>query len=118
MDDKRVQATIQFNRGQDDDLIDFISRYPKGTLNQVLKAALRHALATVGEIEVHQNGNGNGLDRRVAELEAMVSYLTSRIESSAFFYDVASQEPQVEAMPSLSEQEIQERKTNLKKAKW
>lgn len=114
----RLTITINLVNGKDDDLIQWVSQLERGQRESMLKAALRHALVTVGEIEVHRNGNGNGLDKRVSELEAMVSYLTSRIESGTFFYDIASQEPQVEAMPQLSKDEVQQRAAKLKKAKW
>ena len=113
------QVTCQLVRGKDDDLIAWLETYPKGSLNQIVKAALRHAMETIGEIPFSlQNGHSDpALNERIAELEAMVSHLSKRVEGLWSPFDYFP-ESQVESMPALSDEEQEERAARLKKAKW
>lgn len=107
-DEMRVRRQFKLTPGRDDDLIEWLSRIPKGEREPTILAALR----------TYMTGNeGNRIARMERQIELMQRTLNSLPELLSRVA-VVQTPSNGHSAPGLTEDAARERAARMKKAKW
>lgn len=127
---KRVSVTLQFVRGQDDELIKWISQLENGTRNGVMKAALRDGLKLPARSK--RVSADEQIQRKLDELEReyrakmewvdqWIAYLNQTVQSihnAPPLPTLPTRETQDQVVEQVDQQELEQRRRKLKQAQW